>query len=237
MVQRKDDYAAWKGWEHKKGPSQAHMDYFAAEMKASGVIPQAKILEVGFGNGEFLQWATAEGYKPVGVEIRPILVEQALEKNLKVLTADLCDSIPESLLKEGPFQAVVALDVLEHLTEEGSISLLNNLGVITSKDAKIVLRFPNGASPFSVVIQNGDYTHQQALTESKLKQLCAGRGWKVHHYGNAARTLAAKGKGGVLRRLVYPMRNLLEIIFGYLYYGHRIPLDPVATAVLIRDHD
>lgn len=231
-----DQYSQWKGWGGTcLTPEQARG--YVMEIERAGIRAPGPLLEIGFGNGEFLQWAEREGFTVTGVEILPELVEQAKENGKDVRLGNLCDSVPEGL-REGPaFAALVALDVLEHLPVPAAKAFLRNSAFLATPETRFLLRFPNGGSPFSAVIQNGDYTHQQALTESKLRQLCVGTGWQVERYGNAARSLRPHGKGGLLRRLVYPLRNLLEIVLGNLYYGHRIPLDPVATAVLIRDHD
>ena len=81
------DYEEWKGWD-KKGlsevPSATNHDYFSREMKRANISSGAKILEIGFGNGEFMQWAKVNGYRVSGVEVREKLYYLAKERKFCV---------------------------------------------------------------------------------------------------------------------------------------------------------
>ena len=66
-------YEEWKGWTEDKTlpevPHPTNHDYFTREFKRAQIPPRGKILEIGFGNGEFLQWAKLNGYDVSGIEI------------------------------------------------------------------------------------------------------------------------------------------------------------------------
>ena len=58
-------YEEWKGWTEDKilpkSPHPTNQDYFTQEMERAKILPGSKILEIGFGNGEFLRWAEFNG--------------------------------------------------------------------------------------------------------------------------------------------------------------------------------
>ena len=85
-------YEEWKEWQGKldEVPSATNHDYFSREMKRANIPSGSRILEVGFGNGEFLQWAKVNGFKISGVEIRKKLYQLAKEKQFNVFLIILC---------------------------------------------------------------------------------------------------------------------------------------------------
>lgn len=228
-----DTYMKWKGWGQGTPVPAWLKDYFAGEVKRAGITAGAHLLEVGFGNGEFLKWARDAGYKIEGVEILEELVDQASLHDQKAYLLNLAEKLPANHPFQNKFDALLALDVLEHLDVDASIQLLKNAAQLTKVGGYFVLRFPNGGSPFGNIPQNGDFTHRQVLTEGKLRQLCCATAWDVRRFDNAFR-VSNKNKWFGLKRLTFPIRDLLEIFLSYLYHGNRLPMDPVVTAVLVR---
>ena len=51
-------YEAWKGWDDLFSYTPYKADYFAGETRGLA-IAGAEVLEIGFGSGDFLQWAIA----------------------------------------------------------------------------------------------------------------------------------------------------------------------------------
>ena len=67
-------YAATKGWTGAPAPGfDADMDSLAEQIG----MHSGAVLEIGFGNGDFLNWAKSRGYSVAGFEIQPSLVAQA----------------------------------------------------------------------------------------------------------------------------------------------------------------
>jgi SAM-dependent methyltransferase len=228
-------YRQWKGWDREAKVKASDSRYFDGEMKRAGLAHARLVLEVGFGTGVFLSWAKARGIHVVGLEIIPELIGQAAALGHEVHLWNLLEPSGDTDPLEGrQFDAVVAWDVLEHLTVEEARQFLARVAAILSKGGRIVTRFPNGESPFYLPVQNGDYTHKMHVTRVKLEHLCIGSGLRVESYSNAFR-VADRPALAWAKRLTYLMRDLVEIVIGYVYYGQRRPLDPVATAVLVRE--
>lgn len=61
-------------------------------------------------------------------------------------------------------------------------------------------------------------------------------GYKLEYAGNAARSLYGGQRPGrpVVKRIAYLVRDFVELIVGYLYFGARIPLDANITFIMRR---
>ncbi len=225
-------YREWKRWGDVRPVSRWQAQYFAGELSRARPARFASVLEIGFGNGEFLQWAAAQGVKVAGLEIIPELVEAARTRGFEAHLCNLVEQDPaEGPLAGRTFDCIVLFDVLEHLPVEEGILALQRLRYLLAPGGRIILRFPNGDSPFAAPIQNGDHTHRNAIARSKLEQMCVGTGLKVRFFGNSFR-VANKRSTAWLKWVIFRLRDLTEFGIGFLYFNRRRPLDPVATAVL-----
>jgi hypothetical protein len=234
---RYDTYIEWKNWEVKTEVSQGNALYFQREFEECGLKESKKILEIGFGECEFLIWCRENGKEVCGVEINQDLVEAAQKEGHRVVYADLAIQAPEEIKKSGPFDVICGFDVIEHLTHDQLSKLFCVLGELSHHKTRLLFRFPNGLSPFGRAYQHGDSTHQQAVTDTKLKQLSIGTGFLLVRYKNAARSFDYRGAKGIVKRLVVLVRNVFEYGISMVYFCHRVPFDPVAIAVLERHED
>ena len=221
-------YAKWKGWS---GEHNANSELYKTEMKRANVFPPAKVLEVGFGNGDFLSWAQAAGYEICGVEINEEFVTSAMARNFKVWLGDI------SLIDFGsssPFDVIVVFDVLEHLTKGEILKTLRTFHNLLKPGGSVIARFPNAGSPFGVWAQFGDITHETPLSGARMIQLGAMTGFEVIYAGNAARSYKGGNRKGfsIAKRFAYFVRDCCEIFFGYLYIGKRVPFDICMTVIL-----
>lgn len=232
-----ETYRQWKHWDSGElTVPQWLQHYFRLELERAGLAEAKTFLEIGFGNGEFLQWLKQRGCNCVGVEIIPELVEAGRKRGFDVHAYDMvADEANPDPFADQKFDAVVAFDVAEHLSVEQLQRLFRRLNTLLAPNGKVILRFPNGESPFSAPIQNGDHTHQTYLSLAKLKHLCIGSGLEVENYFNASR-VPGKRKTAWVKWLIFKLRDLCELTIGALYYNRRRPLDPVATAVLIKNN-
>ncbi|MFH0713092.1 MAG: class I SAM-dependent methyltransferase [Candidatus Micrarchaeota archaeon] len=76
-----------------------------------------KVLELGCGDGKTLSSLVSRGFKVTGIDISPSAVELAKEKvgkKAKLIVGDVCD-LP---FAANSFDAVVAVHVLDHLSEK-----------------------------------------------------------------------------------------------------------------------
>ena len=232
---RKLDYKTYKEW--KEWGTEHYLEswlarYFSKEFSRIHLAEFGSVLEIGFGHGKFLEWAKIREIAAVGLEIIPELVEFASEQGFEVYNWNIVEgNEDQSPIKGRKFDCIVAFDVLEHLTIEHAQCALNRISKLLSPKGKVILRFPNGESPFHLPLQNGDYTHKITITKSKLEHLCIGTGLQIESYRNSAR-VANNPLTAPLKWMFFGIRDLVEIFIGYVYYSRRMPLDPAATAVL-----
>jgi len=225
-------YEEWKGWQKRElseVPSATNHDYFSREMKRAKISSGAKILEIGFGNGEFMQWAKVNGYRVSGVEIREKLYHLAKERNFSVFLGQVTDDI-NGLASE--FDALISFDMFEHLPKDVLIDYFRAMNRLLKHGGSVVLRFPNGQSPFGRYYQYSDLTHQNVLTGRLIGQIAGMTGFSLEGCYNAIRIHGKKRR--FLKVLKYFLRDLLELALGHLHFGERIPLDANLTCVLVK---
>ena len=107
--------------------------------------PDARLLDIGCGGGDFLGVAQKLGYRAVGLEPDPSAVKVALARNLDVHTGHL----PNTQLPSEAFEQITLSHVLEHLHHplEAAAELLRLL----KPGGRIWFRQPNlGASGLNI---------------------------------------------------------------------------------------
>jgi hypothetical protein len=128
---------------------------------------------------------------------------------------------------------VAMFDVLEHIEVEEVVSFMRGLAQRLAPDGAILLRVPNGDSPFGGRHQHGDLTHVVAYGEFKLKQLAQLAGLKVVALGEAP-WHAQQTEGRSLRCLLRATaRSLLNRLIGFAYFGGTVDLATNLAAVLV----
>jgi 2-polyprenyl-3-methyl-5-hydroxy-6-metoxy-1,4-benzoquinol methylase len=217
-----DDYIQFKNWDV---PAGSDPDLFASLLKKSGLGERLAILEIGCGTGGFMDWARQNGHHVEGIELIPELVEAVSKRGFKVYQAPVSD------LKANNYDVVISLDVLEHLALDDLLANLRLARTVLKPNGLMIARFPNGASPFAGPWQNGDFTHTKPLSASSLGQVAISTGMVVDSAFNP-RSIPAGFLKGIKRRLVYAVRDIIEIAIGFLYFGYRSPMDPNVVVVL-----
>lgn len=149
-------YIDWKDWTGDFASlSRANSAYFDRELATlTNLGPNAAILEIGFGSGEFLAFCQARGYNVTGLEMNQLLVDHAKTKGFDARPAEALFSFDA-----GSFDAVIAFDVIEHIPKADIPSFLAAVRNCLKSDGRALLRFPNGDSWLGRVNQNGDPTH------------------------------------------------------------------------------
>ncbi len=230
-----DDYIEWKDWRTKAfgtfDPLGAR--YFAAET-GIGRDPPCRVLEVGFGNGAFLGWARSLGAEVWGIEVNPALLSSAtvLLGSGRVFP-DLHDRELDRFA--GAFTHIVAFDVIEHVPQDRLPEFLARMALLLQRQGRIILRFPNGDSPFGRINQHGDPTHVTTIGRAKLEYFARLAGLRASTVRAPALPFTGVGAVRGLRRAsVLIARRIIETLASYLYFnGRAIPMDPNLTAVLV----
>jgi predicted TPR repeat methyltransferase len=183
-----------------------------------------RVLDIGCGSGAVGRTIRDRADGLVGVELDAESAEFAREVYDQVLTGRVEDVL-ESL--EGPFDTILAYDVLEHLTDPGTV--LARLRGVAAKGALLHVSVPN-ARHWSLVrdlVVRGtfgytewghrDRTHLRWLTPRDLVELLQASGWTVeatHHapLTPAGRVLERLTRGRSAEFLVYQWSALARLV-------------------------
>ena len=220
-------YHAWKGWEHFFTHTRDDAGYFAGELR-DVTLRDANVLEIGFGSGTCLSWLKTQGAVLHGTEIIGASRQQAEAAGVTVLPVNLVET---ALERPGDFDTILAFDVFEHLTHEEIAANLDAMANLLKAGGRIVLRFPNGQSPFGLQPQMGDPTHKTALSKSVIDLFIAERPFRVLRYGPAYRFSGRGPATRLVRSVRFGLRKLFNAVLNFTY-ATKIPYDPVVVIVL-----
>ncbi|MEM1589200.1 MAG: class I SAM-dependent methyltransferase [Candidatus Bathyarchaeia archaeon] len=180
---------------------------------------QAPILEVGCGRGNFLKFLSEEGYQNfLGVDISPEAVGfcQRYITDRVLLIEDL-----QTFLREhrGQFEAIVMLDVLEHIPKAEVVSVGYCLREALTEGGRLIVKTLNAANPWAWLLFGSDLTHEQIFSEISLREWCLSVGFsKVNLFPH---NLPAKG---LKRRLRLTGRSIVHKMYRLLWFFDYISL-------------
>ena len=225
-----DNYVTWKSWGGANsgaafGHSSAYeKSYFAKLLQLAGVSGCAlNILEIGVGNGGLLAYCKNEGHSVVGTEANSRLVTMAQSNGYEVFSADFIETAPTA-----SFDLIIALDVIEHIEPAHTVSFLQACHRALKTGGRLVLRFPNGDSPFSASNFNADVTHLNWISADKMRyyaQMSSFSSMKIQ--GTPQIILTKSVPHGLYNLFNLPAKWLLNAMYRLLFYPGR-PLNFVA---------
>jgi cyclopropane fatty-acyl-phospholipid synthase-like methyltransferase len=139
--------------------------------------PNARILEIGCGHGALIYFARIMNYKNIeGVDISEDQIRCANELGVAGIHQDdlrrFLANKPDNSL-----DMTVAIDVFEHLSKSELFELIREIYRTLDTNGKLLIHVPNAVSPFHGRIRYGDYTHEQAFTQSSITQLLSAGGF------------------------------------------------------------
>lgn len=116
---------------------------FGKYLSAIRFLPASgRILELGCASGDFSRFLLDRGFEVVGVELDREAAQEARAANVEVLQMDLgSDEFPQAT--SARFDAVLAMDVLEHVAEP--TRLLRNLRQSLRDSGRVIVTGPNVA--------------------------------------------------------------------------------------------
>lgn len=163
----------------------------------------ATILEIGCGHGALLYFAREAGYANLqGVDGSPSQVDAARRLGVhEVRSGELLPTLYG--MPPASQDAVVAYDVIEHLTKDELIDVADEVLRVLKPGGRWIVHAPNAASPFCGVIAYGDLTHEQAFTPESLTQLFLSSGFRSATFHEDPP--AAHGPASTARALLWPL--------------------------------
>jgi 2-polyprenyl-3-methyl-5-hydroxy-6-metoxy-1,4-benzoquinol methylase len=136
-------------------------------------LPQkksARILDIGYGCGEFLVYLQELGYyNLIGVDC----CSDELTYSKRFVHAEFVCTDIQSFLDsvQQNFEMVCAFNVLEHLQKEELVKVLYRIKKRLIPGGTLLAIVPNAASPFAGTSRYWDFTHQLSFTTNSWQQL------------------------------------------------------------------
>ena len=166
-----------------------------------------RVLDIGCGQGALVRLLAADGFDAHGVDVSPEQVEIARSAGLdRVELGDFHDRLRGS---PGRWDAVVATDVLEHLSRDEVVAAFDSVRAALGPGGVFVARVPNAVSPMGGHTMFGDLTHETWFTRRSVAQLAAVAGFAavavfscppaMHSLASAVRVLVWKPVSGLLK--------------------------------------
>lgn len=138
------------------------------------VLPGDRVLDVGCGDGTFLELVRSRGARGVGVELDPEKVALCRGLGLEVRH---CRA--QELSAQGEtFDFVAMIQIIEHLSPDDALSVLDSVCRMLSPGGRLFIVTPNFANPF-VAHTNFwlDVTHVRPYPEPLLRRMCTALGF------------------------------------------------------------
>lgn len=229
------NYLEWKHWkesEFGQCPSQAGK-YLSWHLRRAfpDLSTPLNVLEIGFGNGQIMAFCRARGFNITGVEASAHLVARAKASGYVAV------GTMEDALSAAPFDLIIAFDVLEHLDSAALQRFFASLAGALADNGCLLVRVPNGDSPFGRRHQHGDLTHVSTFGEFKFRQIAqmwnlrlAAIGespWYIDEFDPASLKSAVRGL----------LKASFELLFGFVFYRRRVALDANLVVVLKKAKD
>ncbi len=131
----------------------------------------SRILDAGCGSGAFLYFLRQAGYENLmGVDVSAEQVALAHGFGLTFVKQQDIRSCLASLA-ENSLDVLLLMDVLEHLTREELLDVLDGASRVLQHDGRCIAHVPNAAGLFGMGIRYGDLTHEIAFTPESARQV------------------------------------------------------------------
>jgi 2-polyprenyl-3-methyl-5-hydroxy-6-metoxy-1,4-benzoquinol methylase len=126
-----------------------------------------RVLDVGAADGFLAELLTRQGWQVTALERDPAQAAKARGRCHEVIVADLDQAAPRL---EGPFDAIVYGDVLEHLSDP--LPVLVGLDRTLAGDGRVIISVPNVAHVWvrlSLALGRWDYADRGILDRTHLR--------------------------------------------------------------------
>jgi 2-polyprenyl-3-methyl-5-hydroxy-6-metoxy-1,4-benzoquinol methylase len=147
------------------------------------------IAEIACGHGSFLHWLKSRGYTSItGVDSSPEQIELARQVGVPVEQNDASFWLASQ--PKNHFASIIAIDLVEHLSKDDFMELMCLAQSALSHEGSLILRLPNGDSPFVGMNLFNDITHVWTYTPNALNSLS-----QMHGYSGTQ--FADEGAGAI----------------------------------------
>ncbi|HZW29660.1 MAG TPA: class I SAM-dependent methyltransferase [Isosphaeraceae bacterium] len=137
-----------------------------------GIRPPARVLDAGCGWGVTLESLERAGYQAIGLDVSRSMLERLDRPGRALIEADLAQPVPAAF---EPCDAVLALDVIEHLDDDRAA--VERLGRLVRPGGLLVLSVP--ARPEIYTEFDAIQGHRRRYLPETLSAVFAGSGLQV----------------------------------------------------------
>ncbi len=162
-----------------RGDVKQRLRAYLPFIRENGVgTPEAPLLDVASGRGEWLELLADEGLRASGVDFNEVLVSQCRARGLEVTHAELIGHL--SQLAANSLGAVSAFHIVEHLTVGNLLAFLDQALRVLQPQGLLLLETPN---PQNVMVGSCNFyfdpTHRHPLPTPVLSFMVESRGFVV----------------------------------------------------------
>jgi 2-polyprenyl-3-methyl-5-hydroxy-6-metoxy-1,4-benzoquinol methylase len=192
-------------------------------------MPPCRVLDLGCSSGLLASRVRERGHHVTGADV--LEHPDVRHRVDRFVRADLDQGLPEELLALGPFDVVLAADVLEHLREPSR--LLEQLGSVLADDGVLMTSVPNFAHWYARIRtalglfdydQRGvlDRGHVRFFTRRSFRMLLRDAGFSITRLETTGLPVEVLTRGGgravrTLRRLDRLAVAMRPTLFGYQF--------------------
>ena len=131
----------------------------------------ARILDIGPGFGEVMEWLVREQHY-TNVQAIDLSAEIVAFCNMRLPNSTLLVENTDEFLVEnlGKYDCIFMLHVLEHVPKQEVIPLLRNIRNALTPSGCLIVEVPNMANPFiGLYTRYADFTHESGFTDPSLE--------------------------------------------------------------------
>lgn len=148
---------------------------------------QCQILDLGCGNGALITGLQSEGYvNTKGIDLSE--EQLAMARNNGAVQVECADGLEYLSAHRSTFDAICAIDLLEHQTKDEAVRLLDLIRAALKPGGVCVVRVPNIDAPYGTLFAYGDFTHELLLNKDSASQLFRACGFEATVYPSSVRT-------------------------------------------------
>jgi SAM-dependent methyltransferase len=161
----------------------------------------ATVVDVGFGQGVFLEQARLVGLNAVGIDRDARLVANANERGLSAFECDVRDL---SQIIENPVDGIMAAHLIEHLTADDLVQFLHDVATFVRPGGIAVLATPN-FKDWRVASEWfwNDPTHIRPYPPGAIQQMIDPAEWIWDMSGHVPVVITRELPKVILKRFVY----------------------------------